>query len=154
MNLSTHITEKEFTTSGDAARLGIDNALPAALLAEAVLTAGMGERIRAYLSKKAGKDVPILISSGYRCLALNRALKSKDDSDHPKARALDFRAPAFGTPYEVCKALEPALDELGIGQLIYEHTWVHAGRTARENPADKVITVNGKGYAVGIIAEA
>lgn len=32
---------------------------------------------------------PMAISSGYRCLALNRLLKSDDDSAHPKGEAAD-----------------------------------------------------------------
>jgi hypothetical protein len=53
----------------------------------------------------------MLISSGYRCLALNRAIGSSDTSDHIKAMAADFRAPAFGSPLEVSKALLAAAGE-------------------------------------------
>ncbi len=77
MNLSTHVTLEEFTSSDTAVRLGISNALPAALMHDALMTAAMLERIRQHLG-----NVPITISSGYRCNAVNTAIGSGDTSDH------------------------------------------------------------------------
>ena len=57
------------------------------------------------------------------------------NSDHLKAKAIDFRSPAFGTVFEIAKALEPQINYLGIGQLINEGRFtdakIHIG-TARE----------------------
>ena len=130
MNLSPHFTLAEFTQSATATRLGLDNSLPPELTAAAVATAEMMERIRAKLSQIAGHDVPIIVTSGYRCYALNRALRSKDTSDHIRAQAWDWSAPSFGTPFQICKAVAPLIDMLGIGQLIHEcpapgRLWVH-----------------------------
>ena len=152
MKLTPHFTVKEFTASDTAARLDIDNSLPAALLPQANLTAQMMERIRAFLSARADHDVPVSPSSGYRCLALNRAIGSGDGSDHPKMMAVDFRAPAFGSPLVICRALAPEMDRLGLGQLIYEHTWVHVSSRIPDKAINRVLTIQGpKRYAAGIL---
>lgn len=151
MQLSEHFSLQEFVASNTAAQLGIDNTLPDDLLEEAKKTAAMFERIRSYLSHLANKDVPITLTSGYRCLALNRAKKSKDTSDHVRARAGDFHAPAFGTPYQIAMALAPVADDLGIGQLIYEFdSWVHASTWLVSKSIDRIITINANGTRVGI----
>ena len=151
MNLSTHFTLKEFTDSDTALRLGIDNTLPVELTDNAKATADLMERIRAFLSDRAGNEVPIDITSGYRCLELNRSIGSHDNSDHRKALACDFRAPTFGTPLEICKALAPAVSVLQIGQLIYEHTWVHVSVRVPDKLINRIITVAGKDYVPGIV---
>ena len=72
--LSAHFSLAEFTASDTSARRGIDNSLPTSLIPAAQATADMTERIRAYLSSKAGRDVPISITSGYRSMAVNSAI--------------------------------------------------------------------------------
>lgn len=152
MKLSEHFYLSEFTASGDAARLGIDNSLPAGLLPSAKATAEMMERIRDYLCLRANHEVPILPSSGYRCLALNRALGSGDGSDHIKMLAVDFRAPEFGSPLAICRALVPQMSIIGIGQLIYEHTWVHVSSRTPDKAINRVLTVQGRNqYVPGIV---
>jgi zinc D-Ala-D-Ala carboxypeptidase len=149
--LSAHFSVKEFTDSDTALRMVIDNSLPMELFDTAMKTAELMERIRMYLGRLAGKDIPISISSGYRCPELNRAIGSKDTSDHRKAMAVDFRAPAFGSPLAVCKALEPAVGTLGIGQLIYEHTWIHVSTRQPDMQINRVLTAQGKGFTFGIL---
>ena len=144
-HLSEHLTISEFTDSDTATRLGIDNSLPDNLLEAARATGAMLECVRAVLG------TPILVSSGYRCLMLNQAIGSGPGSDHPKAEALDFRSPDFGTPLAICQALEPRLSELGIGQIIFEHTWVHISTRAPVNLVNVVLTLAGTGYVEGIV---
>ncbi len=150
MNLSTHFSLAEFIQSDTALRLNIDNDLPLALRPEASNTCELLERIRAYLGERAAKTVPLLISSGYRCPALNRAIGSSDTSDHIRAMAADFRAPAFGTPLEVSQALAAAVAQLGIGQLIYEHTWIHVSTRRPDRMVNRILTVQGKDYITGV----
>jgi hypothetical protein len=50
----------------------------------------------------------------------------------------------------ICQALEPRLTELGIGQIIFEHTWVHISTGAPVNPVNAVLTLAGAGYVGGI----
>jgi len=152
MNLSPHFTADEFTASDTAERLCIDNSLPIALLDNARGTAAMLERIRGHLSSIKGKEVPIVLTSGYRCPALNQAIGSRDTSDHRNAKAADFKAPTFGTPFEVCKALAPVIDVLGIGQLIYERSWIHVSTRTPDKVINRIITVAGRDYVAGIVA--
>jgi zinc D-Ala-D-Ala carboxypeptidase len=151
VKLSTHFMLSEFTESDTARRLGIDNSLPDALLPMAMATAQMMERVRRALCYRADAEIPILVTSGYRCEALNRAIGSTG-RDHPLMLAVDFKAPVFGTPLQVCKALLPQMDALGIGQLIYEHTWVHVSSRKPEKTINRVLTLQGRaGYAAGIV---
>ncbi len=151
MQLSTHFTLAEFTASDTAIRLGIDNTLPPELMQRAVDTANMMERIRAELCRQAGRDIAINVTSAYRCLRLNRAIGSRDTSDHPRMLAVDWRAPAFGTPYDICQALKGRVDALQIGQLIHEFgTWVHTSSRMADKPVNRVITVTRFGTFAGI----
>jgi len=152
MNLSTHFALAEFTASDTAARMGINNDLPLELVPAATVACELLERIRAHLGERAAKPVPLLISSGYRCAALNRAIGSSDTSDHIRAMAVDFRAPAFGTPLQVSQALALVADSLNIGQLIYEHTWIHVSTRRPDKLLNRILTVAGKDYVPGIVA--
>ena len=67
----------------------------------------------------------ITINSWIRCLALNRALGSRDTSQHILGEAVDFISPHHGDPLRVCKTLLDHKEIVGWDQLILEHTWVH-----------------------------
>ena len=152
MKLSTNFSLSEFVASDTADRMGIDNDLPIELMTNAKATADMLERIRAYLVSDSGKSIPIIITSGYRCPQLNRAIGSGDTSDHRKAMAADFRAPSFGTPLQVCKALAPVVSVLGIGQLILEfNSWVHVSTRPSDKIINRIITISKAGTQAGIV---
>ena len=157
MNLSPHFTIASFVASTRAAQLGIDNSLPPELMANAVATAEMLERIRATLGDRAGYTVPILLTSGYRCPALNTAVGSGITSDHLRAQAADWSAPAFGSPLQICQVLAPLVSMLGIGQLIYEcpapgRRWVHASTRLPQKMVNRVITIGPGGAELGVQA--
>jgi hypothetical protein len=145
LQLSEHFRLSEFLRSETAARLGIDNT-PSEEIVEALRrNAANMEGVRIVLG------VPIHISSGYRCLALNRALKSKDTSAHVDGRATDFDAPAFGSPLAVCRQIEDS--PIHFDQLIYEHTWAHiAWARYGEMPRRQVLTLMKDGsYSHGLV---
>lgn len=115
--MSPHFTLEELTHSETATRKGIDNTPPPDVL-DALKKTAMGmEVVRNLLG------VPILITSGYRCLELNRAIGSKDNSHHVKGYAVDFIAPKYGTPEAIVKRLEKSA--LPFDQCIQEGKWVH-----------------------------
>jgi uncharacterized protein YcbK (DUF882 family) len=154
--LSAHFTVAEFIASRTAQAQGIDNDLPIDLLANARATAAMLERIRSHLSDLKGSTVPIIVQSGYRSEALNRAVGGSPRSDHMQALAADIRAPAFGRPLDVARALEGVTDEMGIGQLINEfpdtgNGWVHVSIQAPEREINAVLTVTRAGVVPGVI---
>lgn len=151
MMLSPHFSLEEFTTSETAVRRAIDNTLPPHLFAAAMETCKMMERIRLELERLAGREIPITVTSGYRSPALNLAIGSGPGSDHPKAAAMDFKAPVFGTPYDVARALAPLVSQLGIGQLIHEFgSWVHVSTRRSSKDINRIITISSAGTVAGV----
>ena len=118
MQLSKNFKLNEFTTSQTATRKGIDNTAPAPIVERLRMVANTLEQIRTLLGNHS-----IRISSGYRCVALNRAIGSGDSSAHVQGYAVDFTCPGFGTPKEVAKKI--AESDIKYDQLIYEGTWIH-----------------------------
>jgi zinc D-Ala-D-Ala carboxypeptidase len=172
--LSKHFTLAELTRSDLAARLGIDNTPPPAIVEVLRITAGRLERVREILSEKAGREIPVHVSSGYRCEALERVLCERTyekwcvksslfpsraswkmyfaTKQHPKGRAADIEAPAFGTPLELCRALEAQRQVLELDQLIYEfRAWAHVG-WSESVPRHQVLTISASGTLPGLNA--
>lgn len=142
--ISPNFTLGEFLRSETAARRGIDNMPPPDIFLALKRLAANLEDVHRLLG------VPIHISSGYRCLVLNRAIGSKDTSAHVRGLAADFDAPEYGPPIDVCRAIYAS--DIAYDQLIYEHTWTHiawpeVGAKARR----MTLTLVRGGYAQGIV---
>jgi len=154
MLLTEHFTLEELTRSARARQASIDNSPPPSVIDALHETACMLESARAHLSHLAGRDVPILITSGYRCARLNRLVGGVMGGPHTTGEASDILAPEFGTPAEVAKALAPHISTLGIGQLILERkdgkVWVHLGTRAPQMAANRVITITDTHTEFGI----
>lgn len=118
MQLSKNFKLNEFTASQTATRKGIDNTPAAPIIERLRMLANTLEQVRTLLG-----DNSIRISSGYRCVALNRAIGSSDSSAHVQGYAVDFTCPNFGTPKEVANKI--AQSDIKYDQIIYEGTWVH-----------------------------
>lgn len=127
MLLSPHFTLEELTASEIAARRGLDNTPDGEVVAHLRLVAIMLERVRDLLSGGELNGVPVLVSSGYRSPAVNAAVGGSATSAHCHGLAADFRAPAYGSPYDVARAIAAAPLMADLDQVIYEHTWVHIG---------------------------
>lgn len=95
----------------------IDNTPPLHIVKKLKFLAQCMEQVRVVLGK------PVIIHSGYRCDALNKLVGGAPNSQHLTGEACDFTVPAFGTPYEVCCAIEAS--DLRFDQMIYEGSWVH-----------------------------
>jgi Peptidase M15 len=144
VNLSDHFTLEEATFSDTAARNGIDNVCQSQMIITAATkTALKMEKVRALLGK------PISVSSWIRCIALNRALGSKDTSQHIKGEAVDFTCFAFGSPTDICKKLLENKEVIGWDQLILEHTWVHISWNSVQR-GEVLSLLQGGGYAQGL----
>lgn len=145
MMLTQHFTLEEFTASEMAARNGIQNVPPQPLVAELRRTAGLMEQVRSKLC------VPVYVTSGYRCSALNKLVGSKPTSKHVQGLACDFKAPAYGDPLAVCAAIERS--EIPFGKLILEFYdpatgdgWTHI----EVGTERKVLTINKHGTFAGL----
>jgi hypothetical protein len=140
--LTEHFTLEEMTVSTTAAQKGIDNTPDAAALAELTDLAKVLERVRTLLH-----GAPIIITSGYRCPEVNAACGGVANSAHVFGRAVDFVAPAFGTPRDIVLALLPHMAELRLDQLIYEYgDWVHLGLHEDDDQARRMaLTIDANG---------
>ena len=122
MQLSPHFTLEEMTFSDTAARHGINNSAPPEVLANLKRTANGLERVRQLLNNNA-----IRISSGYRCKALNDAVKGQPNSQHITGQAVDFTSP-YGNPVQLVQLIKKS--GLEYDQLICEfNSWVHISFT-------------------------
>ena len=114
MKLSRNLTLKEATKSITAKRLGIENEPEAwekknlSVIAEEVF-----QKVRDHF------EVPIAVTSGYRCKELNEAIGGSKYSQHVQGRALDLDADVFGgvTNAEIFYYIKECLD---FDQLIWE----------------------------------
>jgi zinc D-Ala-D-Ala carboxypeptidase len=127
MKLTEHFALDESVVSQTAARLGIDNTPPPEIVDNLRKTAELLEQVRKALR------APILITSGYRCRELNRAVggvarfvNGKEIlSAHTSGQAADFRCPGAGSPKSVAMMIN-GTPGIAFDQLIYEFdSWVH-----------------------------
>lgn len=146
MQLTPHFSLAEFTRSDTARMLGIDNTPNPAHKANLITLALTLEKVRALLER------PIIITSGYRSPALNRAVDGSATSSHCAGLAADFHVPAFGPDQAVAQAI--ADSALEFDQLIFEQgarsTWVHLGVDPRMR-REVLSWRSGRGYQRGIV---
>ncbi|GAB2913616.1 D-Ala-D-Ala carboxypeptidase family metallohydrolase [Paralcaligenes ginsengisoli] len=145
MNLSEHFTLAEFTRSDTAMRLKIDNTPSAEHLTNLTRLAAALEDVRALLGH------PIIITSGYRSPALNRAVDGVSNSSHCLGQAADFHCPGFGDDMTVCRMISAS--RLKFDQLIFEQarsSWVHLG-IGDQMRRDVISWRSGRGYRAGIV---
>lgn len=140
MKLSANFHLDEFVTSQTAARRGIDNRPSPEVIKRLRNTAKGLEMVRAVLGE------PVLISSGYRSPALNKAVGGSATSDHMTGDAADFISPGFGSPIAVCRAIVAA--GIKFDQLIEEGTWVHISFGPRMR--GQILTMRNGKYMAGL----
>lgn len=152
MRLAPNFTVEEFTASDTAARHGIDNDLPIELYDNAKKVCEALEKTRSWIGTAINKQVPLIITSGYRSLPVNRLIGSKDTSDHIKAMAADIKCPGYGSAYELAKFIATNMQELGFKQVIYEFgSWVHVSIDQPTKLVNRILTIDKRGVQVGII---
>lgn len=143
VNLSAHFTLAEMTLSETAARRGLNNTPDAAALDNLRRTAALLEQIRALVER------PLVVTSGFRSVAVNAAIGGAANSAHTFGLAADVHVPGY-TP----RALATLILGSGIAfdQLILEYdAWVHVG-LARGVLRNEVLTIRkGTGYMRGIV---
>lgn len=149
VQLTPNFYLSEFTESTTAARLGINNSPDPLAVANLYKVAALLERVRKLLGNRV-----IIVSSGFRSAALNAAVGGSRTSDHMRGEACDFKAPGFGTPTQICKAI--ASSGIPFGQLIDEFgSWVHISipdGSARDGEILTARRVDGKtAYTKGLV---
>jgi zinc D-Ala-D-Ala carboxypeptidase len=134
--------------SDTAKRRGLNNNCPEAFLENLLkLSNALGE-VQAHL-----KYLPLTITSGFRCEALNEAVGGVKGSQHTFGMAADFTCPAFGSAYQVAQTL--AISPIVFDQLILEfNRWVHLSIAPASQPSRREclsIFNQEEGYLEGII---
>ncbi len=118
MKLSKYFSLEELTASDTAVRVGIDNTPGAATVEQLTKTANKLDTVRELLNH------PVTVTSGFRSIRLNRAIGSKDSSQHVKGEAVDIKCHGFGTPRQVVEAIKNS--DIEFDQLILEFdSWAH-----------------------------
>jgi len=156
LQLSEHFWLSEFVRSQTATRLSIDNWPDDPVLVERLraLCLHVLEPVRAHFGR------PVVITSGYRCPALNAQTPgSADTSQHLRAEAADHEVPGVSNS-EVAGYIR---DELPFDQLILEGAsaddpaagWVHVSfrEGARRGEVLTATFVDGRArYQRGLVA--
>ena len=147
LQLSEHFTLSEFPRSATAERLHIDNTPSEEDIQNLkTLCTEVLEPLRCHVCQ------PIIISSGYRCPKLNKAVGGVYNSQHTNGQAADIAAPTVDSKG---KRLSPALslsllrewmrwaiDNLSFDQCIMEHSkqkngtvthWMHISFSKGQN---------------------
>lgn len=137
-----HFTFQELTKSATAKRKGIDNSPSVQVRAN---LAALVENVLDPLREAYGK--PIVVTSGYRCEKLNRAVGGAASSQHVKGQAADIRS-VQDTPEEN-KKLYDLIVKLGLpfDQIIneYNYDWVHVSYGPRHRRQKlRAVKRNGK----------
>ena len=138
MNLTPHFAWEEVIRSTTARRDGIDNEVPDGLVPHIYRTAQFLEDVRALI------QVPIRVTSWYRCLALNTTIGGSRTSQHMQGLAGDV-VPVGKTLDEAFETI--AASFLPFDQLILEQTkdgakWLHIGLSTRR-PRRQVLRAAG-----------
>jgi len=148
MNLSDHFSLEEATHSDTAIRLGISNQ-PNAQQLENMKVAAIGmEKIRELLAS------PINVNSWIRLPEVNVAVGGSKVSSHMDGWAIDFVCRGFGTPLEVCKAIEKS--NIKFDQMIYEFGdkgWTHISFAPEMRQQKLTIFRPQNKYAIGILTQ-
>jgi len=114
--VSEHFTYGEVIKSNVAYKMQMDNSVPLELLPKIKLVAeNILERVRVNFKK------PIIITSWWRCPALNQMISNNPDSQHTKAEAVDFIVSGISN-FQTAKYIR---DNLEFDQLILERNWIH-----------------------------
>ena len=124
MKLSEHFDLNEFTRSATADRLHIDNSLnPSDPTGQSIINnlRNLCEQVLEPLRQHFG--IPVVISSGYRCPALNKAVGGVPNSQHLTGEAADIVMP------KLADAFYWLIDNVPFDQLGFESRgstkWIH-----------------------------
>jgi len=151
IKLSKNFTLAEMVKSSTADRLGIDNwpTSDVVIVNLELITQEILQPVRDYYG------IPFVPNSGYRCLKLNKILKSSNRSQHVKGQAVDFEVPGVSNK----ELAEWVRDNLDFDQLIFEFVyknipksgWVHCSYVSPDVNRNQVITITNRGVETGLV---
>lgn len=149
--LSNNFWLSELTKSETALRLDIDNWPTEQIIVDklTLLLHNIVQPARDHFG------IPFAPGSGYRCLLLNRALKSKDTSQHLKGEAADIEISSIPN-YDLAAWIESNCE---FDQLILEFYtpgqptsgWVHVSYVDTSVNRKQSLTINKSGVSMGLL---
>ena len=144
-HLSAHFTRQEFENSQWAIRRGKDNIMIKEELVNArILCRNVLEPLRKHF------DSPVIVTSGFRCEEVNKAIGGSPSSQHMIGEAADIQVIGHSA-YEVADWLVEE-SNLEFDQVIYEFdSWVHVSYTRRYANRNQALTINKDGIHKGLI---
>lgn len=123
--LTRNFKLSEFTYSETAIRHGLDNGLPAEYIPRAINMARWLQTFRDRLCLTYGKDMPIVISSGFRAPKVNKKVGGVKNSDHTKMLAVDFHVVGL-TVAQTQRDIMELMQDCPYDQCIDEFSgWIH-----------------------------
>ena len=148
MRISKNFTLKELTKSSTGERLGIDNSVQdqQTLINLCALTHNILQNVR----EEHGRTT---VNSSFRCLDLNRAIKSGDNSQHVKGEAADIECPSLNN-FRLANWIATNLDYDMVLLEFYtkgipDSGWVHVSfRADGSNRKKQLTAVKKKGKTV------
>lgn len=153
IQLSQNFWLSELVKSSTATRLGIDNWPKNQKIIDTlkITTNKILQPIRDYYG------IPMAPESGYRCLKLNRALKSKDTSKHIFGQAIDIEIPGISN-FNLALWIK---DNLKFDQLILEFYypddpssgWVHISYVNEFKNRNQILTINKNGIFQSLLTK-
>ena len=148
MNLSPHFTLEEMVASSTAKEKGIDNSPTPDVLEHLKVLATALEAVRTLVGRS------VHISSGYRCIQLNKLVGGASSSAHTLGYAADISVDGY-TPKQLCEVIRDS--GIRYDQLIEEYyTEGHAGGwchiSVDPTMRQECLTIRkGTGYMKGIV---
>lgn len=150
--MAKYFSYYEFIKSSTATKLGIDNNPTDETIQDNILELmGVMDKIRErwtdYCKENCLSDPAVIITSGYRCNALNKAVGGSKTSAHRVGAACDFEA-KNGRNKDLFKVVQEVLKECQISfdQLIdeYDYSWIHLGlKNCSGERRNKVFSIKG-----------
>ena len=131
-DISKNFSFSEFEHSATAAKNGIVNKIPSALVASSIraLTLEVLQPVRDDLGAQT------VVESGYRCKELNELVGGVETSQHRKGEAADIRSPFF-TPLHIARRIVEL--QLPYDQLILYPTFVHVSHKLKGKQRGQIL---------------
>lgn len=133
MHLTKNFTLEELIKSSTANRLGIDNTPSKEIVSNLTELSILLQKIRDIYNK------PIIVTSGYRCEKLNKAVGGSKTSQHRLGQAADIRSvsDAKKDNQELFNIILGMMiqKDIEVGQLIdeYDYNWIHVSTPHLKN---------------------
>lgn len=121
LSFAPHFSLEELTFSEYAIRNGIDNTPSPDIITNLSRLSWWLEELRQDIGK------PIIVSSAYRCPAVNKGIGGSKTSAHMQGLAADIKCASM-TPLDLAKQTAQMMFTTGYDQVIHEFgRWVHVG---------------------------